>query len=108
MKKPEPKKVEVLEWNECIKYLEEEYHFKHSDYAGKFTNWEENADKEIPYQDFWHFIIDCQEVNNGGTIYFDNSCLIDCKEEWQKTIMEYILSEFGKGKNRECSFQTNW
>jgi hypothetical protein len=79
---------------------------------------------ERPYLDFWHFLADTKGITNGGTIHFDNDDLNvreggdSIKQDdayipvayhgWRKKIIEHILAEFGKGKNRECSFVTEW
>ena len=62
---------------------------------------------EPPYQDFWHYICDTQTPNNGDTIYFSNQGLEGILD-WQKTILEYILTEFGQGEERECEFEVSW
>ena len=98
MDKPIKKVIEYIDWNEAVAYLEEKYKFDLRDYEGNNT-----AD-----QDFWHFLCDMCEINNGGFIYFNDNYIDDCKEDWQKTIMGYILSEFGEGLRKECKFKTDW
>jgi hypothetical protein len=63
---------------------------------------------ERPYQDFWHWIVDHCYVQNGGTIALSKDDLESCDEDWQRTILQWFLDEWGKGKNRECEFLTEW
>ena len=53
--------------------------------------------KERPYQDFWHWIIDVTNVQNGGTIELCEELGAGEAEPWQKKILRLYLTEFGSG-----------
>ncbi len=61
-----------------------------------------------PYQDFWHWIVDNRDIRNGSYFTLSNEDFEDIEEDWQKTILEYVLAEFGKGDNREVEFYAWW
>ena len=77
-----------------------------------------------PYLDFWHWMCDTFNCNNGTIITMDNSYLDFINDDdihpenrkmldpqyhgWKGKILEYILSEFGEGEDRVCSFQVSW
>jgi len=61
-----------------------------------------------PYQDFWHWIVENNSINNGGYFQLSNYDFETCEEDFQKTILEYFLSEFGEGENRRVEFYVEW
>lgn len=91
---------------ECRGYLEEKYGFDESDYFGMFKDGKINDGVE--FASFWHWVCDNFEVNNGSTITFGNWDLGRAEENWQKTILEYYLKEFGEGPDREVTFEVSW
>lgn len=89
-----PKKRTQKYWvyNEVRDHLQQLHGKNFRDYAGKHTP--ENAnDDSIPYQDFWHWLCDQNEVHNGCFIhlpeweYFMNN---EDTEPWKKEIMQYF------------------
>jgi hypothetical protein len=105
MKKPNEKTRQYYDYHECQDYLQKKYGYDERNYADhKFTGKPDDA----PYQDFWHFVIEMTNLNNGTFIYMNNDWLESAKEPWQKEIIEHYLSEFGKGKNREVQFFVAW
>ena len=95
--KPKKKKKEAWVYHEVEKYLEQ-LHGKHfRDYAGRFHNNPTNDDS-IPYQDFWHWICDLNDIHNGCYIhlpeweYFMNN---EETEPWKKEIMQYFKDFLG-------------
>ena len=108
MKKPKKHTKESYSYSECRKYLEKKYGYDERNYAN--TKYDGTPD-DAPYQDFWHFVCDFANPNNGSYFTMDNFWLdkkYGAKEEWQRTIIEYYLSEFGEGKNREIEFYVWW
>lgn len=76
----------------------------------RYCKWEEeNPEQKIPHQDFWHFVLDCDDtISNGSMFVMSDYWLEYAEEDWQKTILEYYLSEFGEGKYREIEFKVSW
>ena len=89
------------------------------------------SERDPIYLNFWHHIVDTEEVHNGCYIHFCEDDLnqdysyVDemfkkygdqdgrCKDEshdgkWINTIIGYILDEYGEGDNRECEFYVSW
>lgn len=93
MEKPKPQKIERLDYHDCSKYIEHKLGYDLRDTLGKFSgkkDWE-----SIEYRDFWHFLIDTQEVHNGCDIYMPYPD--ETEEEWQKEILQAFHNEFGEG-----------
>jgi competence transcription factor ComK len=82
---------------EVMHYLEELHGKNFRDYAGKFAS-DETVNVEVPYQDFWHWMLDQNEVKNGCWIhlpdwdYYMNS---KSTESWKKEIMQYFKDFLG-------------
>jgi hypothetical protein len=74
---------------EVMHYLEEVHKKNFRDYAGKFGK---NSDMEKPYQDFWHWMIDINDVQNGGWVCLPDLSYLDDPEvpTWKKEIIEYF------------------
>jgi len=122
--KPKPRVVEQLDWSDCIEYLEKKHGFNNEDYAGMFTKGK--VDDNVPYLNFWHWVLDTKAISNGTTFTLGNDdieCLDlddgrgdtpkdkDIPEQyrgWKEKILNYVLDEFGKGKDRECEFVVSW
>ena len=122
--KPKPRVVEQLDWSDCIEYLEKKYDFNNEDYAGMFTK--DKVDEEVPYLNFWHWLIDVMGISNGTTFeldkwYLDNIHTFDGRGDtpkdkdipaqyrgWKKKIIGYVLDEFGNGKDKKCEFVVSW
>jgi len=64
--------------------------------------------KELPYQDFWHWLLEAYGVHNGSVFTIDNDSKSDKNEPWVNEIIEMYLSEFGEGPNREVEFRVEW
>jgi hypothetical protein len=80
----------------------------HAQYR-RYQDWtlEHPETPKPPYQDFWHFVVEQTELSNGSMFTMSDDWL-EYAEGWQKTILEYYLSEFGEGEEREIQFQVNW
>lgn len=64
-----------------------------------------------PYRDFWHFVCDHHEINNGGYIFFSSDDLKYYKEDgkiedWQAEIYQRYLDEFAE--NGELKLYVSW
>lgn len=85
------------DYYEVAHYLEELHGKNFRDYANKFGK-ARSDDEVIPYQDFWHWIMDQNEVSNGSWIhlpeweYFMNN---KDTEPWKKEIMQYFKEFLG-------------
>lgn len=110
MEKPTKHGKEYYDYHECRDYLQEKYRFNARDYAGKYRDIG-LTDDSIPYQDFWHFVVECGEVTNGKLFVMSEMWLEWAKEDWQKWILERYLSEFGEpdgSGGRRIQFHVWW
>lgn len=96
VKAPKKRKMEYWDFNEVMHYLEQKHNKNFRDYAGKFGK---KGDESVPYQDFWHWVCDCNDVSNGCFIYLpDWNYHMSSKttEPWKKEIMQYFYDFLGK------------
>jgi|GEM_PF-2422786 len=94
MKKPEPRKIERLDYSECEEYIAWKLGIKNlRNVAGKSYD-PKSPDYKKPYQDFWHFIVNYYDVHNGSTFTIFSEMLENAKD-WQKTIIQAFIDEFG-------------
>lgn len=98
--KSKVKPIQVLDYHECEQVVEEKLGYELRDTLGKFDP-TRPGNKNVPYRDFWHFLVDTCGVTNGGTLYmpFEH----EAKEEWQKEILRAFHTEFGEGP-----YLTSW
>jgi hypothetical protein len=104
MNKPTPKTKTAYSYTECRDYLQEKYGYKERDYAGKFKHRDMD---DIPYQDFWHWVVGNYQIHNGCYVTFTKEVLDEIQEDWVKTIYSYYLHEFALDKN-EVTFYVEW
>ena len=106
MKKPVQYTKTYYDYHECRDYICDKYKCDIDNFANKKYTGKPN---DPPFQCFWHFVIDKTNCSNGTTFPMSNEWLKESKpNDWQKTVIEYFLSEFGKGKNREIEFYVSW
>lgn len=55
------------DYQEVIDYIEKKYNIVTEDYLGAHLN--ENRGKGLEYQNFWHFVADVCDVDNGKSCY---------------------------------------
>ncbi len=108
MKKPKLQTKEYLDYRQCADYVAYKLGVLDiRDYAGKFRSKNANKDawKDIPYQDFWHFLIDKCDVTNGGFISITTEIGHGEEiEDWQALILKTFIEEFGE----EVEYMTYW
>ena len=116
MKKPKKKIKEYLDYHECQKWIEHKYKVDLRDYARKFKGDKNWNDDSIPYQDFWHSILDwsCENINNGCYFYLN----VDTEgysgysdiEDWEKEILNMFAVEFKEHIDGDgcIEFWTEW
>lgn len=97
------------DYQELRNYLQTKYNYDERDYAGKYSSKDEV--KDVPYLDFWHWVIKQREVNNGCYITFSReelNYLIEEKqiEDWQAEIYDHYL-EFAD-ENGELELWVYW
>lgn len=46
------------------------------------------------YQDFWHFIIDSNDIHNGCEFTMHKDYMMEDAEPWQKEILQHYFDEF--------------
>jgi hypothetical protein len=111
MKKPKKVTRSYYGYNDIIDYIEFKYKIKTRGYTPKCGFTEKQIALEYrpkPYLDFWHWIIDYYEVNNGSSIYLDLVDNYKYKKEsdadwdgdseqrprWVREIQKMIFDEF--------------
>lgn len=106
MEKPTKKpQKSVLNWNECVRYLEHKYKIDIRDYKGRFKGGKHNPDVE--YCDFWHWFLDHNDIHNGCYAYLGFDWLDDTKTpDWIKEIITLFKNEFFEGDDLE--FWVEW
>ena len=110
MQKPTMQTQEAYDYNECTKYIEEKYGIDTRDFAGRFNKKDGKLsfDKTKPYEDFWHFILDNTDINNGSYFYLSEDWAEDFDDDdFRKIIMHYYMEEFGEGYG-EIYFWVAW
>ena len=105
MNKPTKKTKSYYDYNQCRNYLQEKYGYDERDYAGRFKN----RGEDLPYQDFWHWVIKRHEVHNGCFIIFSKENLEEDSEteDWVKEIYKHYIDEFAD-ENGELEMYCWW
>lgn len=92
-KKPKLYKKEYYYWTDITKYIEDKYSMVVRDWAGKFRR--TRYDPNIPYQDFWHSILNKFHIIEGNyetwAVYWGE--YYDRAEEWEKEIIDILIKE---------------
>ena len=102
--KPKQYMEKYYEWNEMVDFIEGKYKCDIRDYANSISS----LNDEIPYQDFWHELIEYNsEIGNNQIADID---FTDMKkqykdEKWVRKICDMFIKEFG---NKVLHIQTNW
>lgn len=104
MDKPELKTItrHAYNWLEAEKWIEQKLGKPLRDYGCKFKG--PNKDMNNPYWDYWHYILETQDVNNPCYIYISSEWLNDDDEDWQKEITQAFVDEFGD----ESEYYVEW
>lgn len=97
MKKPIQRTKKYYDYHDCSEYLQDKHKYNERDYAGKFSK-RNDVDKDTPYLDFWHWVIDRHEIHNGCFLTFSKEELDEIDEDWVKTIYSYYIEEFADDK----------
>ena len=78
-------------WNEITKWIMHKTGKDLRDWAGRLNK----CDETIPYQDFWHWLLDRYDIHNG--------CYIDIElhdppadAPWVKEVMDLLKEELGE------------
>ncbi len=107
-KKPKKKQIHgpVYHYNEVMAYIREKYGKDTRNWRGtKFTGKKDDA----PYCDFWHWILDRNEISNGCffTLYIDEEEYFkdDFEKEWVTEIFDILKKEFNE---TEFEFWVEW
>lgn len=103
MEKPQKQVWFIYDYHECRNYLENKFGYDERDYAGHFI------DENLPYKDFWHFVVDKGGVTNDSTFVMSEWWFEDA-EDWQREIGTRYLDEFGEGEpgDRSILFCVSW
>jgi len=108
MEKPKPKVVQRVsfDYNECRDYLQEKFGYNERDFAGKFSR---DGNTDAPYQDFWHFVIECDDsISDGCYFTMDRDWVEDFeKDDFRSIILNRYVDEFGGGSD-SVQFWVEW
>lgn len=97
--------VDAYDYHECRDYLQARDGYEERDYAGKYQ-----GHPEAPYQDFWHFVLDKEEITNGGSFTMCEWWKKEA-EPWEQDILLKYLDTFGeRGEDgdRTIDFYVGW
>ena len=104
MNKPEYETLRpALNWNKACKYIEVTYDCDLRNFAGKTFG----VGDTKPYQDFWYFMCDHNEVHNGSYIYVPHPDDFPDAKPWQKQICKWFHDEFADG-NGDVYCHVSW
>lgn len=93
MDKPEKETAESYDYSQCEKWVAKKLGIRDlRDVANRFGP---KPNKDAEYQDFWHFLIDSQEIHNGCFIHIDTHYLEE-SPDWVKPILKMFAQEFGE------------
>lgn len=90
MEKPTFKSLKYLDFNECCEWVGNKLGKDLTNYAGKTYD---QADNDIPYYNFWHWILDNNEIHN-GCFFWLSLVGSDDDPEWVKEILRTFGEEF--------------
>ena len=128
MKKPTFLTKSAIDWNEAKEWIDQQlgYDIRDTlDVGSHYENWcgrngfksssddqqqysqyksAEDGERDCPeYRDYWHFLIECRSIHDGGTVVMGSDLLEDC-ESWQAEITQAFIDHFGD----DCEFWTDW
>jgi len=83
--------VTAYDWGEVQKYIEKKYSCNLRDFAGKFGD--HGCSEDVEYQDFWHWILDQNDIHNGCQFHLRFGDL-STQPSWVQQIASYIIAEF--------------
>ena len=109
MDKPKSEILIYYDYPECTAWIEEQYGIDVRDYAGRFHG---DHDESKPYLDFWHWLCDHEDIQNGGYVTFSYEVLAWLKDNgdipgWAEEIYTHYLAEFAD-IHGEVEFCTWW
>lgn len=91
-KRPKKETRSYFDYNKCRDYLQAKYGYDERDYAGKFVG--KGVRENVPYLDFWHWVLNHHQIQNGCFVVFTRWEYEDIEEEWVKVIYGHYLDEF--------------
>ena len=109
MQKPAKQTIQRWNYRDVIEYIEYKYQIKTRDMGQKYYG---KRDKDAPYWDFWHFVInELGEITNGCYLYLP---LVAEKyeyngppPEWFCEVLGYIKAEFAPDED-EIELWVEW
>ena len=103
--KPQPRVKIALDYHECRNYLHEKYNYDERNFAG----WKPGTNDAMPYQDFWHWLIEKADyIANGCYIWLEKEWIEDLDEDDFRTIcLTRYFDEFGNGED-SIEFWVEW
>lgn len=107
LNRPQLKVKFALDYHECSEYLENKYGYNERDYAGRFGD---TFNLDVPYQDFWHFVIEKADYITNGcyfVMYKDWADGLD-ENDYRRIILNHYFQEFGKDDEDGIKFWVEW
>lgn len=111
--KPVKQTKTYYDYNECRNYLENKYGYDERDYSKRFKRKDgklTGINNDVEYRDFWHWVLDHNQISNGCFITFYKEDLEDPEmdfEDWQKEIYKRYIDEFAD-ENGELEMYVWW
>lgn len=91
---------EFWDYYDVCRYIEKKYKISLENYA----KWSPGKNDDKPYQNFWHWITDRQEIHNGCFFYLNVYEHTEPEDKycpgWVKEILKRFYDEFGEDEMR--------
>ena len=84
------KVIEALDYSECTQEVQNILGYDIRDVNGRFKK---DGNRMAEYRDWWHYLIEQQEVHNGCLIWIGSEML--GAEPWQDEITQCFIDTFG-------------
>jgi len=103
MNKPQPKTKSALDYHECRDYINDKHNIDIDNYA----NWSP-GDEGVPYQNYWHWLIDQCDVQRDSYFVMYDEVLEDLPEDdFKHIVTKWFFEEFGNGAD-SIEFWVEW
>ncbi len=99
--KPELQSRGAYEYSDCVEWVEQKLGYDIRNVLNSHSP--ENIKKNIEYRDWWHFLIDYEDVHNGCYIMIRRD-LMEYGNDWQNEITQKFLDEFGE----DAEYWVDW
>lgn len=94
MQKPEIRKRDYYDYSELATYLEQKHGVNLNDFAGRRKETDRDRLDKIPYQNFWHWLVDIADIRNGSMFYMPDADCYVTLPDWVVTIIGWFNEEW--------------